>query len=49
LQHQDNAEIAGVIGKTEHQVRGLCHKAIEKLQAVLSPAADEPQNRGRPP
>jgi RNA polymerase sigma factor (sigma-70 family) len=44
LQHQENAEIAEQLGKTEHQVRGLCHKALEQLRAVLRPVASEPQN-----
>ena len=37
LQHLDNAEIAGLIGKTEHQVRALCYKALAKLRDALAP------------
>jgi RNA polymerase sigma-70 factor, ECF subfamily len=36
LQHKDYAEIAGHLGKTEHQIRGLCHKAIGTLRDALS-------------
>jgi len=42
LQQQEYAEIGKQLGKTEHQVRGLCHKAIGQLQAVLRPAANKP-------
>jgi RNA polymerase sigma factor (sigma-70 family) len=42
LQHQDYEEIGRQLGKTEHQVRGLCHKAIGQLQAVFRPAANKP-------
>jgi RNA polymerase sigma factor (sigma-70 family) len=42
LQHQDYGKIAQEMGKTEHQVRGLCHKAIGQLQAILRPAANKP-------
>jgi RNA polymerase sigma-70 factor (ECF subfamily) len=43
LQHQDYAEIANHIGKTEHQVRGLCHKAIAHLRMILTPTSDAPE------
>ncbi len=42
LQHQDYAEIAKQLGKSEHQVRGLCHKALGTLRVALLPA-DEPK------
>jgi len=42
LQHQEYAEIGQQVGKTEHQVRGLCHKAIGQLQALLRQATDKP-------
>jgi len=42
LQHQDYEEVGRQLGRTEHQVRGLCHKAIGQLQAVLRPAANKP-------
>jgi RNA polymerase sigma-70 factor (ECF subfamily) len=42
LQHQEYAEIAEQLGKTEHQVRGLCSKALGQLRAALQPAAGEP-------
>jgi RNA polymerase sigma-70 factor (ECF subfamily) len=41
LQHQDYAEIAELLGKTEHQVRGLCYKALAQLRTILAPAIDE--------
>jgi RNA polymerase sigma factor (sigma-70 family) len=46
LQHQEYPEIAEQLGKTEHQVRGLCHKAIAQLRSILRPAASEPQKGG---
>jgi RNA polymerase sigma-70 factor (ECF subfamily) len=49
LQHQDYAEIAGQLGKSEHQVRGLCHKALGQLRSILPPAAGEPETRGLRP
>lgn len=39
LQHWDYADIAQQLGKTEHQVRGLCAKALAQLRALLSPTA----------
>jgi hypothetical protein len=42
LQHQEYGKIAQEMGKTEHQVRGLCHKAISQLQAILRPVANKP-------
>lgn len=46
LQHQEYAQIAGQIGKTEHQIRGLCHKGLEQLRTMLTPAASRPQKSG---
>jgi len=46
LQHQEYAEIADELDKTEHQVRALCHKALGQLQAILKPAAPLPEKRG---
>jgi DNA-directed RNA polymerase specialized sigma subunit len=37
LQQQEFSEIAMQMGKTDHQVRGLCSKAIGQLQAILQP------------
>jgi RNA polymerase sigma-70 factor (ECF subfamily) len=42
LQQQDYADIAVQVGKTEHQVRGLCAKALGQLRELLRPAAGEP-------
>jgi RNA polymerase sigma factor (sigma-70 family) len=36
------AEIAGHLGKTPHQVRALCHKAVDHLRQQLSPAPQSP-------
>jgi RNA polymerase sigma-70 factor (ECF subfamily) len=35
LQHQEYAEIAADMGKTEHQVRGLCSRGLDQLRTVL--------------
>jgi RNA polymerase sigma-70 factor (ECF subfamily) len=48
LESQDYETIAGPLGKTPHQVRALCHKALERLRAALAvappgrPASKEP-------
>jgi RNA polymerase sigma factor (sigma-70 family) len=47
LQQEEMPEIARQLGKTEHQVRGLCHKALEQLRTILRPAG-EPEKRGTP-
>ncbi len=41
LQHQDYAEIAEQMGKTAHQVRGLCAKGLTGLRGILGPAATD--------
>jgi RNA polymerase sigma factor (sigma-70 family) len=46
LQQQDYTQIALQLGKTEHQTRGLCHKALGQLRSLLSPAVGESQGRG---
>jgi RNA polymerase sigma-70 factor (ECF subfamily) len=46
LQHQEYSEIAQQLGKTEHQIRGLCHKAIGQLQHMLRPATGRAAERG---
>ena len=38
LQQQDYTDIAQQLGKTEHQVRGLCAKALGQLRSLLNPA-----------
>lgn len=43
LRHQPYAEIAQTIKKTEHQVRGLCHKAVGRLRDFLGAAAGGPE------
>ena len=37
LEEQSFTEIATLLGKTPHQVRGLCHKAIRYLREKLTP------------
>jgi RNA polymerase sigma-70 factor (ECF subfamily) len=49
LQHQDYAEVARQLGKTEHQVRGLCSRALGQLRARLRPAAQQSETGGMPP
>jgi len=49
LQHLDYAEIAQQVGKTEHQVRGLCSKALGQLRTLLRTATSEPKNGGTRP
>jgi RNA polymerase sigma factor (sigma-70 family) len=44
VEHQDYARIAEQLGKTEHQVRGLCHKGLTKLRKVFRMPANEPEN-----
>jgi RNA polymerase sigma factor (sigma-70 family) len=49
LQQQEYAEIAEQAGKTEHQVRGICYKALEQLRAALQPSTSESGARGNEP
>jgi RNA polymerase sigma factor (sigma-70 family) len=49
LQQQEYAAIAAQLGKTDHQVRGLCSKALAQLRMILRPAASEPDKRGSRP
>ncbi len=46
LQQFDYAEIAEQLGKTEHQVRGLCAKALGQLRTMLVPAVCELEREG---
>jgi RNA polymerase sigma-70 factor, ECF subfamily len=43
LQHEEYAGIADQVGKTEHQVRALCAKAIGQLRNLLQPAPGKSQ------
>jgi RNA polymerase sigma-70 factor (ECF subfamily) len=36
LQHEEYPQIASQFGKTEHQVRALCHKGLEELRVAFS-------------
>jgi RNA polymerase sigma-70 factor (ECF subfamily) len=47
LQHHEYAEIAGQIGKTEHQVRGLCGKGLGKLRTILGAVGSRPGQSGK--
>ncbi len=49
LQQQEYAAIAEQLGKTEHQVRGLCAKALARLRSLLRPAARDADKRGTRP
>jgi len=49
LQHQEYAEVAKHLGKTEHQVRGLCAKGIGELRDMLRPTPSESGTRGTRP
>ena len=48
LQFQDYGEIALELGKTAHQVRGLCHKALGQLRLILRPVG-APHQQGTEP
>jgi RNA polymerase sigma factor (sigma-70 family) len=41
LQHEEYAAIASQVGKTEHQVRAVCAKAIGQLRTLLQPTPSE--------
>ena len=43
LQQQDFEMIARQLGKTEHQARGLCSKALKQLRTKVLPAARKGQ------
>jgi len=49
LQHEEYAGIADQLGKTEHQVRAVCAKAIGQLRTLLQPAPSESERRGARP
>ena len=48
LQQQEYATIARQLGKTDHQVRALCSKALAQLRTALQPAG-APDKRGTRP
>ena len=41
IEHLSYAEIAGQLGKTPHQICGLCHKGIRQLQRLMGVATKE--------
>jgi RNA polymerase sigma factor (sigma-70 family) len=42
VQHQDYEDIARQLGKTEHQVRGLCSKGVRRLRVLLKAVSESP-------
>ena len=46
LEHCEYADIAEQLGKSEHQVRALCAKALGQLRTILGPAACELEREG---
>jgi RNA polymerase sigma factor (sigma-70 family) len=48
LQHQEYDDIARQLGKTNHQVRGLCAKALSQLRDMLQPTHSSEKGRKRP-
>jgi RNA polymerase sigma-70 factor (ECF subfamily) len=46
LQGQEYGDIAAHLGKTAHQVRALCSKALEQLRLIIRLPAQEPTQRG---
>jgi RNA polymerase sigma factor (sigma-70 family) len=49
LQHQEYGDIAQQVGKTEHQVRGLCSRALGQLRTLLGQAAQKSPRGGTRP
>lgn len=47
LQQRSYADVARQLGKTEHQVRGLCAKGLTQLRAALRPTAHEQSTGGK--
>jgi RNA polymerase sigma-70 factor (ECF subfamily) len=46
LQQHGYAQIAEQVDKTEHQVRGICYKALEQLREHFRPLDSEPEKKG---
>lgn len=49
LQQQDYASIGRQLGKTPHQIRALCHKAVVRLRALLDVERAKSAAARRPP
>ncbi len=47
LHEQEYASIAAQVGKTEHQVRAICSKAIKRLRDLLRTEPSHPRNSSR--
>jgi RNA polymerase sigma factor (sigma-70 family) len=41
------SEIAGQLGATPHQVRGLCHKGIRRLRQIVTDSPSQPDCKAR--
>ena len=48
LEQQEYEAIARQLGKTAHQVRALCHKAVDRLRNLLEAKPSEPSESGGP-
>ena len=46
LQQQSYEEIGIMLGKTSHQSRGLCHKALDRLRRLIDKQTSVPQESG---
>lgn len=49
LQQQDYPEIARQLGKSEHQARALCAKAVSQLRVILGTSKCLPEREGSVP
>ncbi len=45
IEHLSYVEIAEQLGKTPHQIRGVCHKGIRRLQQLMGIAAYRPTRK----
>jgi RNA polymerase sigma factor (sigma-70 family) len=46
IQQQPYDTIAKVLGQTEHQVRALCHKGLQRLRQLLQVQVDQTDKKG---
>jgi RNA polymerase sigma-70 factor (ECF subfamily) len=46
IQQQSYDTIAKILGQTEHQVRALCHKGLQRLRQLLKVGNDQAGERG---
>ena len=45
IQRESHEIIAQKLGKTAHQIRGMCHAAIQQIRARVMPGSDEVRTR----